>query len=136
MAWAIITFYISKCAQMNPKELLKTSKFYSRCKKCDIEKNLRGWVPTPLVARRLSRLNRHILYYSTSCPTRSRTGKTSPSLPFCVWLHVCVLVYVFVCVWLRACVLLRLYGCATEAACTCRPTLHVCFETHFKNLGF
>ena len=25
---------------MDPKQLLKTSKFYSECKKCDIEKNL------------------------------------------------------------------------------------------------
>src|SRR6218665_3037813 len=40
MAWAIITIYISKCAQMNPQQLPKTSKFYSRCKKCDIEKTL------------------------------------------------------------------------------------------------
>jgi len=45
MAWAIITIFISKCAQMNPQQLLKTSKFYSRCKKCDIEKAL-GWVGT------------------------------------------------------------------------------------------
>src|SRR6218665_3860664 len=42
MAWAIITIYISKCVQMNPQQLLKTSKFYSRCKKCDIEKTLGG----------------------------------------------------------------------------------------------
>src|SRR6218665_2048543 len=48
MAWAIITIYISKCAQMNPQQLPKTSKFYSRCKKCDIEKTLGGWVPPPL----------------------------------------------------------------------------------------
>src|SRR6218665_1421092 len=42
MAWAIITIYISKCAQMNPQQLPKTSKFYSKCKKCDIEKTLGG----------------------------------------------------------------------------------------------
>jgi len=42
MAWAIITIYISKCAQMNPQQLLKTSKFYSKCKKCEIEKTLGG----------------------------------------------------------------------------------------------
>src|SRR6218665_3780132 len=54
MAWAIITIYISKCAQMNPQQLPKTSKFYSKCKKCDIEKTLGEWVPPPLVARRLS----------------------------------------------------------------------------------
>src|SRR6218665_53702 len=53
MAWAIITIYISKCAQMEPQQLPKTSKFYFKCKKCDIEKTLGGWVPPPLVARRL-----------------------------------------------------------------------------------
>src|SRR6218665_2307349 len=48
MAWAIITIYISKCAQMNPQQLPKTSKFYSRCQMCDIEKTLGAWVPPPL----------------------------------------------------------------------------------------
>src|SRR6218665_2940525 len=53
MAWAIITIYTSKCAQMDPQQLPKTSKFYSRCKKCDIEKTLGGmWYHSPLVARR------------------------------------------------------------------------------------
>src|SRR6218665_3106761 len=42
MARAIITIYISKCAQMNPQQLFKTTKFYSKCKKCDIEKTLGG----------------------------------------------------------------------------------------------
>jgi len=42
MAWAIITIYTSKCAQMDPQQLPKTSKLYSRCKKCDIEKTLGG----------------------------------------------------------------------------------------------
>src|SRR6218665_235590 len=55
MAWAIITIYISKCAQINPQQLPKTSKFYSKCKKCDIEATLGGWVPPPLEARRLSK---------------------------------------------------------------------------------
>src|SRR6218665_2330744 len=54
MAWPIITIYISKCAQMDPQQLPKTSKVYSKSKKCDIEKTL--GVPPPLVARRLSRL--------------------------------------------------------------------------------
>src|SRR6218665_1678507 len=57
MAWAIITIYISKCAQMNPQQLVKTSKFYSRCKMCDIEKTLGGVGTSPhplLVARRLT----------------------------------------------------------------------------------
>src|SRR6218665_1164835 len=53
MAWAIITIYISKCAQTNPQQLPKTSKFYSKCKKCDIEKTLGGEYHPPLVARRL-----------------------------------------------------------------------------------
>ena len=44
MAWAIIAIYISKCAQMDLQQLLKTSKFYFRSKKCDIKKTL----PTPL----------------------------------------------------------------------------------------
>src|SRR6218665_3001678 len=40
-----------------PQQLLKTSKLYSRCKKCDIEKTLGvGTTPPPLVARRLTRL--------------------------------------------------------------------------------
>src|SRR6218665_836980 len=42
MAWAIITIYISKCAKMNSQKLPETSKFYARCKKCDIEKALGG----------------------------------------------------------------------------------------------
>jgi len=42
MAWAIITTYTSKCAQVDFQQLLKTSKFYSRSKKCDIEKTLKG----------------------------------------------------------------------------------------------
>src|SRR6218665_206018 len=57
MAWAIITIYISKCAQMNPQQLHKTSKFYSRCKKCDIEKTLGGGYHDPLVARRIMHWN-------------------------------------------------------------------------------
>src|SRR6218665_1402056 len=42
MAWAIITNYTSKCAQMDTQQLPKTSKFYSRSKKCDIEKTVWG----------------------------------------------------------------------------------------------
>jgi len=48
MAWAIITIYTSECAQMDPQQPPKTSQFYSRCKKFDIEKTLVGWVPHPL----------------------------------------------------------------------------------------
>src|SRR6218665_3079839 len=31
MAWAIITIYTSKCAQMDPQQLPNRSKVYSRC---------------------------------------------------------------------------------------------------------
>jgi len=47
MAWAIITIFISKCAQMNPQQLPKTSKFYSKFKKCEIEKTLGGGYHPP-----------------------------------------------------------------------------------------
>ena len=40
---------------MDPQQLPKTSKFYSRSKKCDIEKTLGGGYHPPLVARRLTR---------------------------------------------------------------------------------
>src|SRR6218665_1693696 len=40
--------YTSKCAQMDPQQLPKTSKFYSKSKKCDTEQTLGGWVPSPL----------------------------------------------------------------------------------------
>jgi len=41
MAWAIITIiYTSKCAKMDPQQLPNRSKFYSRRKKCDIEKTV------------------------------------------------------------------------------------------------
>src|SRR6218665_3267241 len=43
-----------------PQQLPETSKFYSRCKKCDIEKTVGvGTTPPPLVAGRLN---------STACP--------------------------------------------------------------------
>jgi len=42
MAWAIITMYISKCAQMDLQQLLKTWKFHSGCKKCDVRKTWGG----------------------------------------------------------------------------------------------
>jgi len=54
MAWVIITIYTSRCAKMDPQQLPKRSKCYSRCKKCDIEKTLGGVGTTPLVARRLN----------------------------------------------------------------------------------
>src|SRR6218665_2456544 len=63
MAWAIITIYTSKCVQMDSQQLLKTSKFYSRSKKCDIEKTLGGGYhhPPSLVARRLNQLKTKVL---------------------------------------------------------------------------
>jgi len=42
MAWAITRIYTSECAQMNPQQLLNRSKFYFRCKMCDIEKAVGG----------------------------------------------------------------------------------------------
>jgi len=50
---------------MNPQQLPKTSKFYSRSKMCDIEKTLGGGYHPPLVARRLRPPSR---------PTEVRTG--------------------------------------------------------------
>src|SRR6218665_1111638 len=47
MTWAIITINTSKCAQMDPQQPLKTSKFYSRCKRIDIEKSLRAGASIP-----------------------------------------------------------------------------------------
>jgi len=53
MVWAIIAIYTSKCVQMYPQQLSKTSKLYSRCKKCDMQKTVTGEVvPTPWVAWR------------------------------------------------------------------------------------
>src|SRR6218665_3129229 len=49
MAWAIIAIYSSKCAQMNPQQLTKTSKFYSKCKMCDIEKTCTHPLGSPKV---------------------------------------------------------------------------------------
>ena len=48
MAWAIRTTYTSKCVKMDPQQLPKTSKFYSKCNKCDIEKPVGGTTPGPL----------------------------------------------------------------------------------------
>jgi len=42
MVWAVIKIYTSKCAQMDPQQIPKTSKFYSKSKKCDIEQTLGG----------------------------------------------------------------------------------------------
>jgi len=42
MAWAIRTIYTSKCVQMGPQQLPKTSKFYSICNKCDMQKTVGG----------------------------------------------------------------------------------------------
>src|SRR6218665_3464063 len=43
-----MTIYTSKCAQMYPQQLLNRSKFYSRCKKCDIDKTVGGGYHPPL----------------------------------------------------------------------------------------
>src|SRR6218665_27536 len=39
---------------MDPQQLPKTSKLYSKCKKCDMEKTLGEWAHPLLVARRLT----------------------------------------------------------------------------------
>ena len=44
LSWNL-TIYTSKCAQMDPQQLPKTSKLYSRGKKCDLKTTLGGWVP-------------------------------------------------------------------------------------------
>src|SRR6218665_939363 len=56
MVWAIIKIYTSKCAQMDPQQLLKTSKLYSKSKKCDIEKTLGGLGTTPLGSPKVKRI--------------------------------------------------------------------------------
>jgi len=73
MVWAIIKIYTSTCAQMDPQQQPKTPKFYSKSKKCDIEKTL-GYHP-PLVARRLRSchylqhtLGTYIFQYQSSNP--------------------------------------------------------------------
>src|SRR6218665_2845613 len=43
-----MTIYTSKCAQMYPQQLLNRSKFYSRCKKCDIDRTVGGGYHPPL----------------------------------------------------------------------------------------
>ena len=47
MALAIRISYrlTSKCVQMEPQQLRKTSKYYSICNKCDMHKT--AWVPPP-----------------------------------------------------------------------------------------
>jgi len=42
MEWAIITIYTSKCVQMDPQQLPKTSKLCSICNKCDMQKTAGG----------------------------------------------------------------------------------------------
>src|SRR6218665_276508 len=52
-----------------------------------------------------------ILYY-TRCPTRPRTGKTSPSLPF---LHIAACICLYVCIWARMCACM----CVCMRVCMC-----------------
>jgi len=47
MAWTIRTIYTSKCVQMDPQQLSKTSKFYSICNMCNMQNTAEGWVPPP-----------------------------------------------------------------------------------------
>jgi len=67
MVWVIITIYTSKCAEVNPQQLLNRSKFYSRCKKCDIEKTL-GVGYHPLSSLKVKLIGReHEVWQNTSC---------------------------------------------------------------------
>src|SRR6218665_3041976 len=52
MAWAIITIYTSKCAQMDPNSCLKRQNCIPDVKSV-ISKNRRGWVPPPLGSRKV-----------------------------------------------------------------------------------
>ena|SRR6218665_1829700 len=54
MAWAIITINTSKCAQITPNSYLKRQNFIPDAKSVTWKK-LWGWVPPPLVARRLTK---------------------------------------------------------------------------------
>src|SRR6218665_3287919 len=47
MVWAIIKSFTTKCVQMDPQQLLKTSQFYSICNKCDMQKTAEGVGTTP-----------------------------------------------------------------------------------------
>src|SRR6218665_1842072 len=60
MAWAIITIYTSKCAQVDPQQLPKTSTLYSRCKKCDIEKTLGRVGTTTIGSQKVKRSTRSL----------------------------------------------------------------------------
>src|SRR6218665_999206 len=75
MAWAIITDYTSKCAQMDPQQLPKTSKFYSRRKKCDIEKTLGHPLGSPKVKLPTSKLTIFNIYR----PPNSSAYSAKPS---------------------------------------------------------
>ena len=65
MTWVIITIYISKCAQKDPPQFPKTSKFYSRCKVW-YQKTVRGGYHLPLVAWRLIIIKRRIVLRSSA----------------------------------------------------------------------
>ena len=64
MEWAIITIYTSKCAQMDPQQLLKMSKFYSRCKSVT-SKNLRELVPPLLGSPKVKSITHKIFILVT-----------------------------------------------------------------------
>jgi len=47
---------------MDPQQLSKTSKFYSRSKTCDIEKTLGGWVPPPLGSQKVKSIGKKCIF--------------------------------------------------------------------------
>src|SRR6218665_1134537 len=60
-------------------------------------------------------------YNNTSCLTRPRTRKISPSLPF-LHMAVCVHVRLYVCVHVHVCVHMCVLVCVRMAACMCTLT--------------
>jgi len=74
---------------------------------------------------------RYEFYNVTRCPTRPRTGKTSPYLPFlriaaCMFLYMCMYVCVYVCLYecLYVCI------CACMCVCVCVWLLYVCLYVY------
>src|SRR6218665_1091368 len=92
MAWAIVTIYTSKCAQMAPQQLPKTSKFYSRSKKYDIEKTLGGVGTTPLGSPKVKGFPRVSILYGkrTRVPSNNVPNSSHYSMdpPHCALLKI------------------------------------------------
>src|SRR6218665_2985886 len=91
MAWAIIPTHTSKCAQKNPQQLPKTSKFYSRCKKCDIEKTLGegGYHPLCSPKVKVIFLDFHIVIILISMTLHRFSGMSLFQFSLYIQGHVC-----------------------------------------------